>query len=116
MFRIDDILAAVILALCMMRRLEAIGAQKERNPHVSAAAFDRWRTLALKSYELGAGVCLAKVALSVLWFMAAPPVPWLQIGGLLIFITWVVALVVAWRRATEADAMRRDLGIMTRNS
>ncbi len=114
MFRIDDILAALLLALCMMRRLEVLAASHEENRHVSERQFEQWRELALSGYHLCAFACLGKVALSLGWLLAAPPQPWLQIGGLSIFVAWVVALVIAWRRTTEAGALRRDLRIETR--
>lgn len=116
MFRLDDIVAALILTLCMMRRLEVLGAGYEQNAHVRQADFEAWRDGSIAAYNLCAIACVVKVLLSAGWFILAAPPPWLQIGGAAIFVGWVVAMVVAWRRTTEWGIRRRELRIETRRT
>lgn len=111
-FRADDILAAVILSLVMLRRLEVLGLQAEQNPGVSAEDFQRWRSTTLAAYHLAAIACLGKIVVNQLWFLTFKDRQWpLSVGGLVIFLSWVGASVVAWRRATDARAERVRLGI-----
>lgn len=112
---VDDILAALILSLIMFRRLEVLSVQASNNPGVSAEDFAKWRTLALSGYNLSAVACVSKVVLNIAWFwlLRDTASPWLlRMGGLSFFIAWVVALVVAWRRTTEARVLRQQLGIV----
>lgn len=114
MFRIDDILAALILALCMLRRLETLSTLPEHNPHVPPEAFREWRNTQLGAYHLCALACVLKVSLSLLWFWLSPPSPWLQVGGLSLFVAWIGALTFAWHKSTEAGGLRARLGIQGR--
>lgn len=110
--RIDDIFAAILLSMIMFRRLEVLTTTPQDNPHVEAEAFAAWRTRALSAHNLAAVACIAKVVLSVGWFYVfAQHDLALRLGGLTIFVAWVTALVIAWRRATEARALRSQLGI-----
>ena len=114
---VDDILAALIMSLIMLRRLETLSVQPSNNPGVSPENFAAWRSLALSGYNLGALACLAKVVLNIAWFFAwrDSQNPWpLRLGGLALFIAWVVALVVVWRRVTEARVLRQQFGIQSR--
>jgi hypothetical protein len=66
------------------------------------------------------------VVLSLGWFlppMFLPGLPWaparigervFQLVGLPIFVAWVVVLVWAWKISTDADHLRRQLGIEPR--
>lgn len=111
-FKIDDIIAALLMSIAMYRRLETLSTRKEDNPHVPEAAFDRWRQMALRGYTQLAIVCVAKIALSVLWFVSFRDLQgWLQAGGLVIFVAWLASIVLIWRSLTEARAQRRDLSI-----
>ena len=114
MVRIDDILAALLMSLAMMRRLGVLGTLQEHNPGVRVADFERWKAMALGAYNLTALACLAKVALSMAWFWVMREGAMLRIGGFLIFGVWVLAMVIAWYRATEAGALRAQLGITDR--
>lgn len=113
MVRIDDLLAALILTLAMLRRLGVLRIAREEHPRVSAADFERWRRTELGGYNLAAIACFAKVVLSLSWFNLVHTSPWLQIGGVTIFAGWVIALVSAWRNTTEGRALRAELGIGT---
>ncbi|HEX2732767.1 MAG TPA: hypothetical protein VHM70_14255 [Polyangiaceae bacterium] len=109
---IDNVIAALLLSMAAMRRLEVLGVDRAFNAHVSDTDFTRWRQMALSAYNTVAVASLAKVLLSFGWFYVFAKVDlWLQIGGLLIFIAWVITLVWAWRQATEASALRDELGI-----
>jgi hypothetical protein len=113
-FRIDDILAALFLSLAMLRRLEAKRASHEAFPAISPEDFERWRALAMRAYNRSALASLLKVLLSAAWFgLAATHVqaPFFQLVGLLVFMGWVIGLVSAWRISTDADHLRRRLGI-----
>lgn len=115
--QIDDIIAALFLSLIMYRRLEVLTIQAADNPHVPEARFREWRAMALLGYNVGALACLAKVILNQVWFRfvsQGEPSFGLSVGGFLIFGGWVIALVWAWRRITEANAIRSELAIQRR--
>lgn len=112
--QIDDIIAALLMSLAMMRRLEPLSAQLAWNPHVAPTVFGAWKVMALRAYNLAAGACLAKVVLNQLWMRLGSGLG-LSIGGALIAIAWIVSLVIAWRWATEASAMARENSIIVRS-
>lgn len=116
MIRIDDIFAALFLSLIMFRRLEVLTIHADDNPHVPPAQFAAWRAMALKGYRVGAIACAAKVVLNQGWFhlFKDGSAVVLAVGGFLIFAGWVVTLVWAWRRTTEANAIRVELQIQRR--
>lgn len=111
MVRIDDLLAALLLTLVMLRRLEVLRITREDNPRVSEQDFERWKRAELGGYKLAAIACFGKVVLSLAWFSLVQVSPWLQIGGATIFAVWVIALVSAWRTITDARGLRGELGI-----
>jgi hypothetical protein len=114
--RVDDIFAALIVFLVMLRRIEVKAAVAAQNPDVPVASFDQWRSLALRAYDRVALASLVKVVASGLWYVTAPPlgVPWFQLGGLLIFLGWLASLVAGWKTGIRAGALRRQLGIVLR--
>ncbi len=118
LIRVDDILAALIVSLVMMRRLEVKNTLAEHNPTVPAEGFDTWRRKALRAYNWVAGASAAKVLVSVAWYWGGMrlgvPAPWFQLVGLLVFMTWLLCLVWAWKMATDAAVLRRQLGIQLR--
>ncbi len=115
MLGIDNIIALLVMTLAMMRRLEVISTPAEENKHVSAEDFSAWRTMALSSYNQVAIASALKVFVSFAWFYVfSTTAVVLQAGGAVIFIAWVIAVVGAWRKATEATALRRRLGIERR--
>lgn len=118
LIRVDDIFAALIVSLVMMRRLEVRNTLAEHNPAVPKERFDTWRGKALRAYSWVAGASAAKVVSSVAWYWGAlrlgVPAPWFQLVGLLIFMTWLLSLVWAWKVATDAAVLRRQLGIQLR--
>jgi hypothetical protein len=114
---IDEIVAALILSLSMLRRLEAKHASSSSSPGVSTADFERWRALALRASNQAGLASLLKVVLSQSWFLWSPGhvgQKVYQLVGLLIFVSWVIALVWAWHISTEAHHLRRQLGIEPR--
>jgi hypothetical protein len=114
---VDNIIAALLLSLAMMRRLEVLGIEPGDNPQVSRVQFDDWRQQALRGYNTVALASLLKVALSLAWLAAFANVSGvLQVGGIVIFIAWIVAIVWSWRLTTEARAVRAKLGIARRPS
>jgi len=116
--RLDDILAALILSLVMMRRIEVKTAQAEQNPAVLPEKFADWRARALRAHDWVAWSSLAKIVGSVGWYAAAVQLgvgaPWFQLVGVLVFMGWLVSLVWAWKAATDAAILRRQLGIQLR--
>jgi hypothetical protein len=117
LIRIDDIVAALILSLSMLRRLETKHADASSNPGVLPADFEHWRALALRASNQAGVACLLKVVLSISWFLWAPGhvgQQVFQLVGLLLFVAWVVALVWAWQISTDAHHLRRRLGIELR--
>ena len=115
MIGIDDILAALIMSLSMLRRLEAKSAPNEG---VDPVAFRSWQSQALSIYGKVAGMCLAKIVASQGWLSLAMATgvggPWLQLGGAGIFMLWAVAMVLCWRRSTDVHHLRLALGIALR--
>jgi hypothetical protein len=116
--QVDDILAALIMSLAMLRRLDMRTAQPGESRAVSEAEFQRWRSLALRAYNQIAAASAAKVVLSVGWYAAGlklgVPAPWFQLGGFFVFLAWALALVWAWKIATDARYLRVQLGIVLR--
>ena len=101
-----------------MRRLEVKNTLAEHNPAVPRERFDAWRRKALLAYTWVAGASAGKVVMSVGWYWGAMqlgvPAPWFQLVGLLIFMTWLISLVWAWKMGTDAAVLRRQLGIQLR--
>lgn len=116
--QVDDILAALIMSLAMLRRLDVKTAQPGQNRAVSEAEFQRWRSLALRGYNQIAIASAAKVVLSVGWYAMGlklgVPAPWFQLGGFFVFLGWALTLVWAWKIATDARYLRVQLGIVLR--
>ncbi len=114
--QIDDILAALILSLAMLRRLDVRNSQPGAHRAVSESDFQRWRSLALRAYNQIAVASAAKVVLSVGWFAVGlklgVPAPWFQLGGFVVFLGWALVLVWAWKIATDARHLRLQLGIV----
>jgi hypothetical protein len=117
--RVDDLLAALILSLVMMRRIEVKTTRAEDNPGVPAEKFADWRRRALRAYDWVAWSSLAKIICSVSWLIIAVRLsvgaPWLQLGGFAVFLGWLLSLVWAWKAATDAAHLRRELGIQLRS-
>ena len=114
---ITDILALVVLVLASMRRLNVKIAEAADYPHVSERAFLQWKERALAAYGLVVQASFLKVVLNTIWYYGARtlvPPPALAIGGALLFVGWVIALTMAWRRATAARIRQAELGIVLR--
>lgn len=112
---IDDFVALLLMTLAMMRRLEVLSVPREENRHVPDADFEAWRKLALSGYNLAAAASAIKVFLSFAWFyLVFPRQAMLVIGGITTIIAYIFAMVMAWRRTTEANALRKDLRILRR--
>jgi hypothetical protein len=116
--QVDDIFAALILSLVMLRRLEVKTTSHEQNPHVAPDRFDAWRRMALRAYAQAAVACTGKVLLNLGWMYLATKLGlllgWLQLGGVLIFFAWIAVLVWAWKIGTDARHLRLSLGIRLR--
>jgi hypothetical protein len=116
--QIDDIFAALILSLAMLRRLEVRTTTAAHNPNVPEEQFGRWRALAMRAYEQTAAASAAKVVLSVGWFLLGQKLgvvsPWFQLVGFSVFMAWALVLVWAWKIGTDARHMRLSLGIRLR--
>ena len=116
--QVDDIFAALILSLAMLRRLDVRTTQASQNPSVAEAEFQRWRSLALRAYDLVAIASGAKVVLSLAWYAGGLALgvgtPWFQLVGFLVFLGWALALIWAWKLGTDARVMRLQLGIRLR--
>lgn len=116
--QIDDIFAALILSLAMLRRLEVRTTQPSQNPSVPPAEFQHWRSLALRAYNQVAVASAAKVVLSLGWYLLAlrlgVEAPWFQLFGFLVFLVWALVLIWAWKIGTDARHLRLQLGIELR--
>jgi hypothetical protein len=116
--RVDDIFAALILSLVMMRRIEVKTTGTEHNPGVPPEKFADWRARSLRAHDWVAWSSLAKIVGSVGWYLGAVQfgigAPWFQLGGMFVFLGWLLSLVWAWRAATDAAHLRRQLGIQLR--
>ncbi len=99
----------------MMRRIAVRTARAEDHPRVPAADFERWRSLALKGFDLIALGSLLKVVLNQGWvaltLSSGIGAPWFQLGGLVVTLGWIVSLVWGWKIATDARVRRLELGI-----
>lgn len=115
MIQVDDILAALIVSLAMLRRLDVRTAQAAANPTVPAPEFQRWQALALRAYNQVAAASAGKVVASLGWFVLGTrlgvPTPWFQLVGFVIFLAWALLMVWAWKIGTDARVLRLQLGI-----
>ena len=113
--QVDDILAALIVSLAMLRRLDVRTAQAAANPAVAEADFRRWQALALRAYNQVAAASAGKVALSLGWYALGTrlvvPAPWFQLVGFAVFLAWALLMVWAWKIGTDARVLRLQLGI-----
>ena len=113
--QVDDILAALIVSLAMLRRLDVRTAQPAAHPGVAEADFTRWQRLALRAYNQVAAASAGKVVLSLGWFALATrlgvPAPWFQLVGFAVFLAWALLMVWAWKIGTDARVLRLQLGI-----
>lgn len=113
---IDDIVAAVLLSFIMLRRLEAKSARADWSPHLPRDAFESWRKLLLAAHHQAAVACALKVALSLgwQWLVLRYQVgePWYRVVPATVFVAWVIALLSAWRRSSEARTQQERLKIV----
>jgi hypothetical protein len=111
----DDILAALIVSLAMLRRLEVRSAQAAAHPAVSEADFRRWQALALRAFNQVAAASAGKVVLSLGWYTFGLRLgvrePWFQVVGFIVFLSWALLMVWAWKIGTDARVLRLQLGI-----
>jgi hypothetical protein len=116
--QIDDIFAALILSLAMLRRLEVKATTHEHNAGVPRELFEEWRRKALRAYDQVALASAAKVLLNMGWYYLAMngriALTLVQVGGALLFCTWICALIWAWKIATDARVLRLSHGIRLR--
>src|SRR4051812_5047408 len=98
----------------MLRRSGADTARAQQNPPVPPEKFASWRSRALRAHDWVAWSSLAKIVGSVGWYALAVQLgvgaPWFQLVGVLVFVAWLVSLVWAWKAATDAALLRRQLG------
>lgn len=118
MIQSDDIFAALILSLAMLRRLEVRTTTPADNPGVPEAAFQGWRKQALRAYDQVAAASGGKVVLSLGWYVLGRKLgvgwPWFHLVGFAVFLAWVVLMVWAWKIGTDARHTRLSLGIRLR--
>jgi hypothetical protein len=116
---IDDIIAAALLSLIMLRRLEVRSARLEWFPHVPPAEFESWRKMVLSAYRKAALACFFKVVLTMAWVLTMNPLtlgqPYYGAVPAVVFVAWVITLVSAWQRASEAKTVQERLGIVLRS-
>jgi hypothetical protein len=119
MVQLDDILAALLLSLVMLRRLEVKAASPEVNVHVPSDVLATWQKLALTAYNRVALASALKVILNQAWMRIAGgrvPNPAFWLVGLVLNLAWVVVLVLAWRGSTDARTLRSQHRIATRRT
>ena len=118
MIQSDDIFAALILSLAMLRRLEVRTTTLADNPSVPEESFQSWRKQALRAYDQVAAASAGKVALSLGWYVLGRKLgvgwPWFHLVGFAVFLAWVVLMVWAWKIGTDARHTRLTLGIRLR--
>ena len=110
-----DILALVLMAIFSVRRSEAKATEARAFPDVPPAAFEAWKSLVLRSRGLVAHASLAKVALNSGWyflFRDRVPPKVLATVGLLLFLAWAAALIVALWLGLRAGRMASRFGIV----
>jgi hypothetical protein len=117
--RIDvtDVLALVLIVLASLRRLDVKVAERGDHLHVPGPAFDAWKVAMLRGYGLVIQASFLKIVLNLAWYYGAGgrvPYGALAVGGAALFIAWVVALVVAWRRVSNGRVRQAQLGIVLR--
>lgn len=116
---IDNIIAAVLLSLIMLRRIEVRSARSEWFAHIPVAEFESWRKMVLSAYRQAAIACVLKVVLTMGWFWLVVHrgigQPLYSVVPATIFVVWVITLVSAWQRASDAKTRQERLGIVLRS-
>lgn len=109
------LIAVLIGSIYMMRKLELMRFDAARNPHISEAEFEAWRSREAAACNWVTGACLTMVLVDFAWrsFIArggvAPNV--IRGVGAGIFFAWVLAVALGMVKARSARALRRKLGI-----
>ncbi len=113
---IVNLIALVLALVYTMRKMDVQRREPEMYPQVAEADFQRWKTTALKAYNVSSVACVVKLALDLaFWHFYASkpfarPVVVFAVGGS-IFLAWVVALLVGALLAGSSRKIRIELGI-----
>jgi hypothetical protein len=112
---VTDVLAVVLLVLASVRRMDVKLSEARDFPHLPPPVFEEWKVMALRGYGLWITGCGLKVVLNTIWFFGARgrvhPMLLAAVGTGL-FVLWVVLLVIAWRRVSNARRRQAQLGIV----
>jgi len=110
-----DVLALIFGIWLTLRKLDVRKREPTECPHVDPAEFDRWKQMAVSTYNLGSVGCFGKLLLDYALQLGGPRlgVPWsaIRIGGLTLFVAWVALLVVVWVRSSRAKQLQDRLQI-----
>lgn len=110
-----DILALVLMALFVVRRMEIRGTEGEAFRRVPPSEFAAWQSMAIRARSVAVNACFLKVFLNVIWYFALRRQTGshlLQIGGLLIFVGWIAGLIGSSWLSYRARKVADRLGIV----
>jgi hypothetical protein len=98
-----------------VRKLDVRRREAKDYPNVEPAAFQEWKSMALRAYNLGAFACFGRVALDVANQYALSRVaPWtvIQVGGGVLFVAWVGCVVYSFVLSSRARTLQEKAKII----
>ena len=113
-FSFLDVIAALLLMLALMRRLEIKSVNQADFPHVTSDDFQHWRRVALRPHRIAALACLGKIAFGQAWlallFGRVPHVATFAFNFAVV-AAWIITLVLCWKWTSDARGLRERLGL-----
>ncbi len=109
-----DILTLVLGIFLTIRKLEVRRHEAASFPEVDGAAFELWKSTALRAYNLGAIGCFAKLVLDyAVRYGLSRVAPWkaVQVTGFLLFVAWIGVLIGTLVFARRARMLQQKAGI-----
>lgn len=110
-----DVLAIILGILFSVRRMDVRKRQADQFPQVPAEQFEIWKARASAAYQLGAVSSFAKIFVDYGFRYLAGRTElawtWVQLGGALIFFSWLGLLVWSWLQSRSARRLAEQLGL-----
>ncbi len=112
---VADIVAIILGIFLSVRRMDVRKRQAEQFPAVAAERFETWKAQASAAYQLGAVSCFAKIFVDLGFRGLAARFElawsWVQLGGALIFFSWLGLLLWSWLKSRAAQRLAQELGL-----
>lgn len=110
-----DIVALVLMALFVVRRMEVRATDGRAFPGVPRGPFEGWKAQAIRSRSVAVNACFLKVFTNTLWYFGLRNhlgMRAVQVGGLVIFLGWLAGIVWSAFLSYRARGVADRLGIV----